>query len=408
MDNATVVKRDLDLPTLLLAIAMTAIGVLAIYSATYDIESGTVTGFYRRQLLWGGLALVTMLVTATIPLRVLYAAAYPTYAACLVPLVAVLLMPSPTPTKRWIFLGSLGVQPSEFAKIGTVLGLARYLCSRTVDLGRVRFWLVPAGLAALPMALVLKEPDLGTSLIFAALLLPVLYWAGMKAAHLFFLLVPALSAVTSFHWFLWLGFLVLLCGVFVVARPRVWAIILVSALALGAGVATPSLYDSLHEYQRERIETFMDPSKDPLGSGYQIIQSKVAIGSGGLYGKGFLKGTQTKLAFLPNQHTDFIFSVIGEEVGFIGGLVVLGLYLLLFWRGIILASEAVSRFAGLIAIGALSILVFHVFINVGMAVGMAPVTGLPLPFLSYGGSSLIVSYTVVGLLLNVGLHRYEY
>jgi rod shape determining protein RodA len=349
------------------------------------------------------MAMVTFL-----PLSMLYSFAYPIYAICLVLLVAVFILPSPGSTKRWIAVGAMRIQPSEIAKMGTVLALSKYLSGRKILLDKLRFFLIPFGLILVPMVLILREPDLGTSLVFAALLFPMLYWAGLKLAHLFFLLVPLLSAITAFHWLLWLAFLILFCGVIVLVRPKAGTIVVLSIVALMAGVVTPTLYDSLEDYQRKRIETFLDPTKDPLGAGYQIIQSKVAIGSGGAFGKGFLKGTQTKLAFLPAQHTDFIFSVISEEFGFVGALTILGLYLVMFWRGVVLASEAISKFAGLTAIGVLSILIFHVFVNIGMTIGIAPVTGLPLPFLSYGGSSLMVNGILVGLLLNIGLRRYEY
>ena len=192
-------------------------------------------------------------------------------------------------------------------------------------------------------------------------------------------------------------------------RPRLAGVLTVVLVNLTVAVGAPYLfYHKLHTYQQRRILTFLNPDMDKLGAGYQVIQSRIAIGSGGLNGKGFLQGTQTKFAFLPEQHTDFIFSVVGEEFGFVGALVVLALFFFIIWRAIQIATQVKSRFSSLVAIGLVSILIFHIFVNIGMTIGVMPVTGLPLPFLSYGGSPLVVNMVLIGFLLNIHRRRHEY
>jgi rod shape determining protein RodA len=198
-------------------------------------------------------------------------------------------------------------------------------------------------------------------------------------------------------------------GAIFLHRPRLAIIVTILSVNLSVAVGAPYLWDNkIHDYQKRRIMTFLNPDIDKLGAGYQVIQSRVAIGSGGATGKGYLEGTQTKLAFLPEQHTDFIFSVVGEEFGFVGAIGVLALYLFVIKRGIHVATLSKSRFASLAGIGLVSILVFHVFVNIGMTIGVMPVTGLPLPFLSYGGSPLVMNMVLVGFLLNIHARRHEY
>ena len=201
----------------------------------------------------------------------------------------------------------------------------------------------------------------------------------------------------------------LMAGIIFIVRPRLSLIVTLVTVNLTVAVGAPYIWDhKLHEYQKRRILTFLNPDMDKLGAGYQVIQSRVAIGSGGLSGKGYLEGTQTKLAFLPEQHTDFIFSVLGEEFGFLGAIAVLALFLFIIWRAVHIATIVKSRFSSLVAIGLVSILVFHIFVNIGMTIGVMPVTGLPLPFLSYGGSPLVVNMVLVGFLLNIYSRRHEY
>jgi len=399
------VYRDFDLPLLAAVFLATALGITMIYSATYDWEVGAAGTAYQKQIIWAVLATFAMALTIAIPMKFYYAFAYILYGAAVVLLLLVLELGD----RRWFNLGPMHVQPSELAKIATVLALARYLARRNLDLSRIRTYAVPVFVVCLPTILVFKQPDLGTALVFGATILPMLFWSGLRPISLFLIISPALSLICAFH-SLALGiFLLLLTAAIFLARPRLATILTLVCINLTVAVGAPYLWDhKLHDYQRRRILTFLNPDTDRLGSGYQVIQSKVAIGSGGLHGKGFLQGTQTKLAFLPEQHTDFVFSVVGEELGFAGAIAVLALFLFIIWRAVQIAVVSKSRFSSLVAVGLTSILVFHIFVNVGMTIGVMPVTGLPLPFLSYGGSPLVMSMALVGFLLNSYVHRHEY
>jgi rod shape determining protein RodA len=310
--------------------------------------------------------------------------------------------------KRWIDLGPLRFQPSEIAKIATVFVLARRFDQPDLDLTRFRAWFPPLLIVLTPLVLVAREPDLGTSLAFPVTLVIMYYWAGMPLGQLALGLSPVLNVALFFltHSLWWFG------GLFTVmlgiVRPRLPVLLAILTLNVAVGWAVPHLWDRMHDYQKRRIETFLNPGNDPTGSGYQIIQSRIAIGSGGFSGKGWLKGTQKALSFLPMRHTDFIFAVVGEERGLLGALTVVLLYAVLILRGFRLAAVARNSFASLLAAGLVAALFYQVMVNVLMTIGWAPVTGLPLPLLSYGGTALIVNCVQIGLLQNVALRRQEY
>jgi rod shape determining protein RodA len=402
----------LDWPMLFASGLLLLIGLATVYSAT--TVPGAHEGLWLRQLLWLLVALVAGLIACALHYRAHDSLAYPLYVVSLVLLVAVLLFgTSAFGAKRWLELGPLRFQPSEIAKIATVFVLARRLSRPKLDLTRFSEWFPTMLLALVPFALVAEEPDLGTSLSFPAVLIAMFFWAGMPAGHLLLGLSPGMTLVLSFlldprtvaFWVaLGLGFVAILA----IARPR--RLLLVAALLLNLGVAfaMPIVKDKLHDYQLRRIETFLNPDQDPQGAGYQIIQSRIAIGSGGLVGKGWLQGTQKGLSFLPMRHTDFIFAVIGEERGLLGTLTVVILYALIVLRGYRLASSARNAFASLLAVGLVTAFFFHVMVNLLMTIGWAPVTGLPLPLLSYGGTALVVNCIQLGLLQNVALRRQEY
>ena len=405
MSLSRFLQRDLDLSLIMVVCMATLLGITMIYSATYDWDQGTAGNIYQKQIVWAAVALLGLVLTVAVPLKFYYAFAYILYGAAVLVLLLVLKLGD----LRWFTLGSIHVQPSELAKIATVLALARYLSRRNLNLDRARTFVMPAILVLIPALLVYKQPDLGTALVFGAVLFPMLFWAGLRPVNLFFIISPALSMICAFHSFALGVLILLLAGIILLARPRLTAILTLVAINLTVAIGAPYLWDHrLHDYQRRRILTFLNPDMDKLGAGYQVIQSRVAIGSGGLTGKGFLQGTQTKLAFLPEQHTDFIFSVVGEEFGFFGALTVLALFFFIIWRGILIATQTKSRFSSLVAIGLVTILVFHIYVNVGMTIGVMPVTGLPLPFLSYGGSTLVTNMILVGFLLNIHAHRHEY
>jgi rod shape determining protein RodA len=396
----------LDGPLALAAIGLAAIGLATVYSAT--TVPGAHEGLWMKQLMWTGVALFAAWAAASIPLRVYDTLAWPLYLLSLAGLVLVLVAgTSALGAKRWLDVGPIRFQPSELAKIGTVLLLARRFDHPRVNLRRFSHWAPAAAITLVPFALVEKEPDLGTSLSFPAILIAMMFWAGLPLGTLLLALSPVLNVVLFFA----TGHLFWFAGVFAAlvaaVRPRLPVLLLVLALNGAVSYALPHLWNHLADYQKRRIETFLNPGQDPYGSGYQIIQSRIAIGSGGMVGKGYLRGTQKALAFLPMRHTDFIFSVVGEELGLIGTLTVVILYVLLLTRAFRLAVAARSGFASLMAVGLSTALFYHVMVNMLMTIGWAPVTGLPLPLLSYGGTALIVNGIQIGLLQNVALRRHE-
>ncbi len=402
----------LDWPILGASGLLLVIGLATVYSATS--VPGAHEGLWTRQLTWLVLALGAAWVAASLHYRAHDSLAYPLYGLSLVLLLAVLAFgTSAFGARRWLDLGPLRFQPSEIAKIATVFVLARRLSHPKLDLTRIRYWFPPLLLVLVPFALVAQEPDLGTSLSFPAILLAMFFWAGMPAGNLILGLSPGITLVLAFlldprelpFWLtLGLGLAVLIALI----RPRRFLLVTALLLNLGVAFAMPIVKERLHDYQLRRIETFLNPDQDPQGAGYQIIQSRIAIGSGGLLGKGWLKGTQKGLSFLPMRHTDFIFAVVGEERGLLGTLTVVILYGLIILRGYRLAAVARNGFASLLTVGLVTAFFYHVMVNILMTIGWAPVTGLPLPLLSYGGTALVVNCIQLGLLQNVALRRQEY
>jgi len=398
------VRRDLDIGLFTAICLGIGVGITTIYSASYNWDLGLASNIYEKQIIWALLGFIVMIITMVISLKLFYAFAYVLYGLTVTLLILVLELGD----RRWFNIGPIHIQPSEFAKITTVLVLARFLAYPNRDLTRARSFIPPLLLVLVPILLVFKQPDLGTALVFSILILPMYFWAGVRPVHLFFLISPALTLICAFHPWMLVAIVVLLIGILFFERPRLVTASILLLVNLAVAIIAPYIWENkLHDYQKRRILTFLDPDMDKLGAGYQVIQSKIAIGSGGLTGKGFLEGTQTKLAFLPEQHTDFIFSVICEEFGFIGAFFVLTLFIFILWRALSIAVQTKSRFSSLTAIGLATILLFHIFVNIGMTIGIMPVTGLPLPFLSYGGSTLITNMVLIGLLLNIYANRYE-
>jgi rod shape determining protein RodA len=396
----------IDVPLALAATGLVAIGLLMVYSATSI--PGAHEGLWGKQMMWCLAALVAASLAAAIPYRAYDSLAMPLFGLSILFLILVLVMgTSAYGAKRWLELGPLKFQPSELAKIAMVLVLARRFDNPKLDLRRFRDWFPPVLLMLVPFLLVLKEPDLGTSLSFPIILIAMFYWRGMPLSMLIMGLSPVMNVVLFFltHSVWWFA------GLFVVlvalTRPRLPVLFAVLALNVLVAVGMPRIEGHLEPYQKQRIHTFLNPEHDPSGAGYQVIQSKIAIGSGGKYGKGYLKGTQKGLAFLPMRHTDFIFSVVGEELGMIGALTVVLLYAVLILRGIRLAEVCRNEFASLMGVGLIAAFFYHIMVNIMMTIGWAPVTGLPLPLLSYGGTALIVNSVEIGLLQNIAMRRHE-
>ncbi|MDP7993747.1 MAG: rod shape-determining protein RodA [Synechococcus sp. SP2 MAG] len=346
---------------------------------------------------------VIALVTARLPLLRLKPLLLPIYALTVTSLVAVRLIGTTAlGSQRWISIGPFNIQPSEFAKLSAILLLAavldRHPVDRPVDLLR------PLGIISIPWLLVFIQPDLGTSLVFGALLLTMLYWSGMPIEWLVLLLSPLATALLAglFPWGLaaWIPITMIIAY-----RSLPWkrvALAMVMIVQSAAALVTPWMWmHGLQDYQRDRLVLFLDPAKDPLGGGYHLLQSTVGIGSGGLFGMGLLQGQLTKLRFIPEQHTDFIFSALGEETGFLGTILVVVGFALLMGRLLQVAGQSRSDFESLVVIGVATMLMFQVVVNIFMTIGLGPVTGIPLPFMSYGRSAMVVNFLALGLCLSV-------
>lgn len=347
-------------------LGMAILGILTIYSANSLAMSAFRQNLYLRQITWVGLGLVALVAACLVNCRTLARFAYVLFGVSLLLLVLVLVIgKAGLGAQRWIRIGGLAFQPSEFAKLGLVLFLARYFDDHRDRLREPRIMLLPAALTGLCMLLVLKQPDLGTALLLGFITLGLMLMLGLEWRRL----VP---------------------------------------FAVGGAALAPLLWMFLKDYQRRRILVFLNPDLDPLGAGYHIAQSKIAVGSGGFLGKGWLAASQSQLNFLPLNHTDFIFAVLAEQWGFLGCLLVLLAYFYIISKGFHIARECTDLFAALLAAGVSAMLAIQVLINIAMVLGMMPVVGIPLPLLSYGGSSLLVTMLGLGLLLDIHMRRFMY
>jgi rod shape determining protein RodA len=384
------------------------IGLAAIYSST--LHNHAASGNFEKQVFWGLTGLFVFFIVYYLPTTAFRRIAVPSYLFSLFFLIIVLVIGRRIYGQRsWFGFGSFGFQPSEFAKIGTILGLAYFMSRKHIDIETFRDIFISLGIGLLPVGLIFLEPDMGTSFVFFALILIMLFWKGISLFGLFVVLSPGIVALSSLFgplYFVFTMMLVVLALIFF--KKDIFFSGAILALNLGAGFFTDYMYRALSPHQQKRILTFINPGSDPLGSGYNAIQAKVAIGSGGLFGKGFLAGNQTQLQYIPEQWTDFIYCVIGEEFGFIGSFIVLILFLYIFLRIIKIASLTKDEFISLTLIGILSVYFIHTVINIGMVTGLIPVIGIPLPFVSYGGSSLLVNMFMLGIVANIYRTRKNY
>jgi len=388
---------------------LSAFGIAMIYSAgVLETPSPVTEGAWLRQVAWLGLALVGFTVASRIPARWYEWVAVPAYVFSTILLAATLVVGTGAGTaegvESFIDLGFIRFQPVEIAKLATILVLARYLGSRADEPTQLRRLVAPALLAGVPLGLVVLQPDLGSAQAFIGILFATLYWAGTPVWLLVLLASPGLGLILSFDTLLWSGYFVVLVVYLYINRYRLFLVESVALVLtnLAAGTVAQPLWNSLARYQQNRILVFLDPNVDPRGAGYQIIQSLVAIGSGGLAGKGFTLGTQKQLDFLPEQHTDFIFAVIGEEWGFLGTAVTILAFGFVLARLVKLSQDSADPFAGLVIFGIFGLWLVHIFVNIGMTVGLVPITGIPLPFLSYGGTFLLMSWLAAGLVVRLG------
>lgn len=394
-----------DFPLFIILICLLVFGELAIYSASVQQAGGVVKkeDYYLRQLLWIAIAIGLLFLIMYIPYTLLERMIIPFYAFIFILLVVVLFLPPVKGTHRWITIGSLGIQPSEFAKLASIMLIAKLISKpHTTQWKKI---VIPFLVILPPLILVTRQPDLSTAGILLLICFPMLYFAEVSSFVIFLILSPFISVLVGFSLPLWIIFdLILLILLYWKKIPLfVSAVLLVGNAFIS--FLTPYFWSNLKEYQRQRILAFIHPTRDVLGTGYQTIQSHIAVGSGGLFGKGFLQGTQKNLDFIPEQSTDFIFSVIGEETGFIGCTVLILLFFLLAWRIILVLKRTKNLEKRLIIVGILSYLVTQIVLNVGMNIGIFPVMGIPLPFISYGGSNLLVNVAAMGLILKFDSER---
>lgn len=396
--------QELDWQLLLVTVGITFLGGMMIRSV--ELTNGQTDWWWH----WvtGGIGLVLALFIARSRYEHLLQWHWIVYGITIVGLIAVMFVGSTANgAQRWINIIGFQVQPSEFAKIALIISLAAIMHSEPASTLTAVFRVL--GVAAVPWIFVFLEPNLGTSLVFGSITLGMLYWGNANPGWLFLMLSPVISAIifNAFipAWFVWVTAMTIIGW-----RSFSWPILgAVGALVVNAvsGGLGHLLWGLLKEYQKDRLVLFLDPDKDPLGGGYHLIQSRIAIGAGELWGRGLHQGTQTQLRFIPEQHTDFIFSAIGEELGFVGCLFVLFLFWLLCLRLVIIAQNAKDNFGSLLAIGVLSMIVFQTVVNIGMNIGLAPITGIPLPLLSYGRSALLANFLGIGLVESVANHRHR-
>ena len=389
-------------------LALFAIGLAAIYSST--LHNPGAGGNFEKQIFWGLTGFIVFFIVYSLPTTAFKSFAVPSYLISIFFLIIVLVIGRRIYGQRsWFGIGSFGFQPSEFAKIGTILGIAYYLSRKNVNIDTFKDVFISLAIGLFPVGLIFLEPDMGTSFVFFGLILAMLFWKGISLFGLFLVLSPGIVALASLFgplYFVFTLFLVILALIFF--KKDIFFSGSILALNIGAGFFADYVYRALSPHQQKRILTFIDPGSDPLGSGYNAIQAKVAIGSGGFFGKGFLNGNQTQLQYIPEQWTDFIYCVIGEEFGFIGAFIVLMLFLYIFLRIIKIASFTKDEFISLTLIGILSVYFIHLFVNIGMVIGIIPVIGIPLPFVSYGGSSLLVDMFMLGIVANIYRTRKNY
>lgn len=402
------ISDKFDFGIFISAALLIAIGMIAIYSSTFNHP--TMSGNFNRQLVFGVIAFIVFFVTYSVPTNTFKMIALPTYLFSILLLIVVLVLGRKTSGARsWLDIGPIGFQPSELAKIGTIMVLSSFLSRKNTNIDSFKDILIALFIGFLPVALILLEPDMGTAIVFFGFILMMIFWKGISLFWLFVVLSPGIVALTALFGFVY--FIIALISVILLLlffRKDLFFSGSIFALNLAAGFFADYIYNALSPHQQQRIKSFIDPNADPLGAGYNTIQAKVAIGSGGLFGKGFLQGNQTQLQYIPEQWTDFIYCVIGEEFGFIGSVFVLVLFLILFLRILKIASQTKDEFISLTLAGILSVYLIHYLINIGMVLGILPIIGIPLPFVSYGGSSLLVNMFMLGIAANVYRTRKNY
>jgi len=399
------IQDKFDFGLFLPVLSLIIIGLLAIYSST--VNHPTAIGNFERQLSWTFISILVFFIVYFLPQQTFRYAAIFSYALSIFFLIVVLIMGKTVyGAKSWLAFGPFGFQPSEFAKIGVILFMAYWFTKSERNINNPLEIGYALTIGFLPVLLILLEPDMGTAIVYIILTLAMIFWSGISIFGMFVVVSPGVAAFASLfglHVFIIaLVFVVILLFIF---KRNLYTNATVFVLNLAAGYFFDYAFNMLKPHQQSRITSFIDPSSDPLGAGYNALQAKVAIGSGGFWGKGFMEGNQTQLRFIPEQWTDFIYCVIGEEFGFLGSIIVVILFGIVLVKILNYASISKSKSNSLILIGILAVLFSHFAINIGMNVGITPVIGLPLPFLSYGGSSLLMNMVLIGITMNIYKNR---
>jgi rod shape determining protein RodA len=399
-------KVSPDWPLILTALALSLFGMLMVYSAGQTEMPSFVTRVWKQQLMWFFISLFGAWAITHASIRMLEWLSWPLYAFSILLLIVTLFAGTgagtAASTKSWLTVGGVRLgQPAELAKLTVVLMLARVLAAnREAPKTLLELW-KPAVVVGVPWLLIMAQPDLGTGIVFIGILFGMLFWFGIPWPLLILVASPAVSLILAFSTTVWGAWFLLLVALVIWYRPFLAEGVFLVVSNVAMGVLAPLLWERLQPYQQKRLLVFLDPTMDPRQSGYHVMQSKVAIGSGGMFGKGWLQGTQKELGFLPEQHTDFIFAVVGEELGFLGVLVAISLFLVLFLRVVRVAERATDSFSSLVAFGLLASWFMHVLVNIGMTLSLMPITGIPLPFFSYGGSFMLASWLAIGILVRI-------
>jgi len=398
--------REIDRPLAGVVVALAAYGLAALYSAGQTDVPTFVTTIWHKQLIWLAVGAIAAFLMFGLSPRLLEWATPYAYAIAVLVLLLTLAVGTGGGTaassKSWITLGGLRLgQPAELAKLAVILMRARWLAERREPPATLRDLVYPSIIVGVPFALVVLQPDMGSAIVFIAILFAMLYWAGTKASLLLLFGSPAIGLALAFSTAAWGAWIILLFALLLWWRPYVWEGLSVMLANIVMGIVAVPFWRRLAPYQQNRLLAFLNPEVDPRATGWHVIQSKIAIGSGGFLGKGFTQGPQKRLAFLPAQHTDFIFPVVGEELGFLGVVIALALFAVLTLILLRIARRATDAFSSLCVFGIAGMLFTHIVENVGMTVNLLPITGIPLPFFSYGGSFLLACSLAVGIALRV-------
>ena len=400
-------RFPIDWPLVIVAVLLSLYGIAIVYSAGQTDIATSVARVWRSQLTWFCLAVAVAYGVSRCSVRLIEWLTWPAYWLSIVMLLLLVAglgtgAGTAASTKSWLAIGGVRIgQPSELAKITVVLALARVLSTfKEPPRSLLELW-KPALVVGVPWALIMMQPDLGTGIVFVGFAFAMLFWAGVSWPLLVLVASPVVSLILAFNVQVWGAWFLLLLALLLWYKPYLYEGIFLAVTNVVFGVLAPIIWDKLAPYQQKRLLVFLNPEIDRRAAGYHVLQSQIAIGSGGLFGRGYTQGPQKRLAFLPAQHTDFIFAVVGEELGFVGVLLAFTLFLLLFVRVTKIAERANDSFSSLVAFGLLASWFVHVLVNIGMTLNLMPITGIPLPFFSYGGSFMLACWLAIGVLARI-------